>query len=179
MYMDEGLDTGDILLQSRIEISPNETGGSLHDRLGDLAPVSLSEAVRLLHDGTAPRIPQNSTDATYAPKLTRDDGKIDWTESAQSIERKIRAFDPWPGAFTNIAEKSGKRAKLKIFRAAIIDANGKPGEIIRLDDLGLIIATSDRALLLEEVQMEGKRRMSGIEFARGQRWMGRSAGDVK
>ena len=169
IYMDEGLDTGDILLQSRFAISPNETGRSLHDRLADLAPVSLAEALRLLRDGTAPRIPQNSTDATYAPKLTRDDGKIDWTESAQSIERKIRAFDPWPGAFTTIAEKSGKLAKLKIFRAAIIDANGKPGEIIRIDERGLVMATSDRALLLEEVQMEGKRRMPGSEFARGHR----------
>ena len=179
IYMNEGLDTGDILLQSRIEISPNETGGSLHDRLAALAPNAARESLGFLKAGAAPRMPQDSVIATYAPKLTRDDGRIDWSEPAELIERKIRAFNPWPGAFMLIPNKEGNSSKLKIFRAGIVNTSGKPGEIVRLDDLGLIIATSDRALLLEEVQMEGKRRMSGIEFARGQRWMGRSAGDVK
>jgi methionyl-tRNA formyltransferase len=179
IYMDEALDTGDILLQSRIEILPNETGGSLHDRLAELAPSAMTEALKLLGAATAPRIPQDSAKATYAPKLKREDGKIDWSEPAELIERKIRAFNPWPGGFMLITEKSGKRAKLKIFRATIADAKGKPGEIIEAGERGLVIATSDRALLLEEVQIEGKRRMSAGEFMRGQRWIGRSADDVK
>ncbi len=80
MYMDEGLDTGDILLQSKIASSPNETGGSLHDRLGEIAPAALAEALALLEAGNAPRIPQPSAEATYAPKLEREHGRIDWTE---------------------------------------------------------------------------------------------------
>src|SRR6266542_1696314 len=92
MYMDEGLDTGDILLQRTIDILPGDTGGSLHDRLARVAPEALLEALQMLAKGNAPRIPQDNTLATYAPKLTRDDGKIDWSEPAEIIERKIRAF---------------------------------------------------------------------------------------
>ena len=102
MYMDEGLDTGDILLQRNIEILPNDTGGSLHDRLAQIAPETLLESLRLLAAGNAPRIPQDNARATYAPKLKREDGQIDWSESAEAIERKIRAFNPWPGAFMKV-----------------------------------------------------------------------------
>jgi methionyl-tRNA formyltransferase len=179
IYMDEGLDTGDILLQRKLEISPNETGASLHDRLAGIAPAAMEEALKLLNNGIAPRIPQDPALATYAPKLARKDGKIDWSEPAEVIERKIRAFNPWPGAFMLITEKSGQRAKLKIFQATIIDAKGKPGEIVCANDSGLAVGTNDRAVLLQEVQPEGRRRMSGAEFARGQRWIDRSADDAK
>ena len=99
MYMDEGLDTGDILLQRSLEILPNETGGSLHDRLAQVAPEALLESLQLVAAANAPRIPQDNAFATYAPKLKREHGQIDWSESAEAIERKIRAFNPWPGAF--------------------------------------------------------------------------------
>ncbi len=104
MYMDEGLDTGDILLQRPIDILPDDTGGSLHDRLAQIAPDALFESLRLLATGNAPRIPQDNAHATYAPKLKREQGKIDWFEPAEVIERKIRAFNPWPGAFMQISE---------------------------------------------------------------------------
>src|SRR5438093_2936389 len=94
MYMAEGLDTGDMLLQRKIDISPTDTGGSLHDRLAQIAPAALIDSLGLLASGTAPRIPQDNDLATYAPKLTRDDGKIDWSEPAEAIARKIRAFKP-------------------------------------------------------------------------------------
>lgn len=116
MYMDEGLDTGDILLQSRLEVARNETGGSLHDRLAQIAPAALDEALTHLQKGNAPRISQESSVATYAPKLEREDGRIDWTESAALIERKIRAFNPWPGAFALLRDATGRDRKLKIFR---------------------------------------------------------------
>src|SRR5438876_5135201 len=106
MYMDEGLDTGDILLQRKIDILPTETGGSLHDRLGQIAPDALLESLQLLAKEIAPRIPQNNALATYAPKLNRNDGKIDWSQPADILERKIRAFNPWPGAFTTVTAKS-------------------------------------------------------------------------
>src|SRR5438105_12299619 len=156
MYMDEGLDTGDVLLQKRFEIAPDETGGSIHDRLAQIAPAAWSDAVGRLEDGSAPRTPQDSSTASYAPKLEREHGRIDWNESATVIERKIRAFDPWPGAFTILRDDEGRERKLKIFRAHV--AGDSPG--------GLLLAKGG-AISLDEVQLEGKRRMSGVEFLRG------------
>jgi len=167
MYMDEALDTGDILLQRKIAILPTETGGSLHDRLAQIAPDALLESLQLLAKEIAPRAPQNNALATYAPKLKRNDGKIDWSQPADILERKIRAFNPWPGAFTTIAAKSGKPRNLKIFSASIVDLVGEPGEILQTEERGLVIAASERALLLEEVQPEGKRRMTSAEFLHG------------
>ena len=168
MYMDEGLDTGDILLQRKIGILPTDTGGSLHDRLAQIAPEALLESLRLLALGKVPRVPQDNALATYAPKLSRENGRIDWTERARVIERKIRAFNPWPGAFTSVAAKSGKPRNLKIFSASIVDLSGTPGEILR-SEKELIIAAGERALALSDVQLEGKQRMGGGEFARGHR----------
>jgi len=167
MYMDEALDTGDILLQRKIAILPTETGGSLHDRLAQIAPDALLESLQLLAKEIAPRVPQNNALATYAPKLKRNDGKIDWSQPADILERKIRAFNPWPGAFTTIAAKSGKPRNLKIFSASIVNLVGEPGEILQTEERGLVIAASERALLLEEVQPEGKRRMTSAEFLHG------------
>ena len=161
MYMDEGLDTGDILLQCKIDILPNDMGGSLHDRLAQMAPQPLLESLELLAAGNAPRSPQDNTRATYAPKLKREHGQIDWSESAEAIERKIRAFDPWPGAFMKVGGQN-----LKIFSASVVGLNGKPGEILR-SEKGLVIAGDKNALSLDEVQLEGKRRMSAAEFLRG------------
>ncbi len=171
MYMDEGLDTGDILLQSRIPILPNETGGSLHDRLGEIAPAALREALTQLAAGNAPRIPQDSSHATYAPKLEREHGRIDWSESAELIERKIRAFDPWPGSYTNVRDADGKERKLKIFRAAIVPRSDLSAGQIETNDLEIFIGTREGALRLEEVQLEGKKRMSAADFARGHPWI--------
>ena len=161
MYMDEGLDTGDILLQRSVEILPNDTGGSLHDRLAQIAPEALLESLRLLAAGNAPRIPQDNARASYAPKLKREHGQIDWSESAEAIERKIRACNPWPGAFMKVDSQN-----LKVFFALVVDLNGQPGEILR-SDKDLIVAAGKGALSLAEVQLEGKRRMSAAEFLRG------------
>jgi len=167
MYMDEGLDTGDILLQSRLEITADETGGSLHDRLGQIAPPALDDALTRLHEGNAPRVPQDSSIATYAPKLEREDGRLDWSEPAALIERKIRAFDPWPGAFALLRDAAGRERKLKIFGASVeAAAQSAAGEVIRSDD-SIVIAAKGGALSLGEVQLEGKRRMKAAEFLRG------------
>jgi len=163
MYMDEGLDTGDILLQRSVEILANDTGGSLHDRLAQIAPEALLESLRLLSTGNAPRIAQDNARTTYAPKLKREHGLIDWSESAEAIDRKIRAYNPWPGAFMKV-----DRQNLKIFSASVVDLNGQPGEVLRSDE-DLIVATGKGALSLGEVQLEGKRRMTAAEFLRGHR----------
>ncbi len=168
MYMDAGLDTGDILLQARLAISPNETGGSLHDRLAQIAPDALLDALAQLAVGQAARLPQNSARATYAAKLTRDVGKIDWSESAEVIERKIRAYDPWPGAFTSLVDASGNPRHLKIFRASVVTQSaGRPGSVSTPNGVEFVVATGRGALRLEEVQLEGKRRLQASEFLRG------------
>lgn len=166
MYMDEGLDTGDVLLQKSIEIAPDETGGSLHDRLAEIAPAALSDALAQLSSGTAPRTPQDSSIATYAPKLEREHGRIDWNESAVAIERKVRAFNPWPGAFTNITDRSGKGRKLKIFSASVVPLVERPGNVYLVND-EVEVTTGKDGICLGEVQLEGKRRMSAKEFIRG------------
>jgi methionyl-tRNA formyltransferase len=167
MYMDEGLDTGDLLLERKISLQPGETGGSLHERIGDLAPGALFEALDLLKKGEAPRIPQNNALATYAPKLNRESGRIDWNENAEAIERKIRAFNPWPGAFTAMKDRTGRTRNLKIHSAVIVDLSALPSHMIYADERGMVVGTGHAALSLQEVQLEGKRRMSVVELVRG------------
>ena len=161
MYMDEGLDTGDVLLRRTIDILPADTGGSLHDRLAQIAPEALLESLQMLERNSAQRIPQDNAHTTSAPKLKREHGRIDWSEPAEVIERKIRAFNPWPGAFMQINNRN-----LKIFSASVVDLSGRPGEILR-SEKELIVAAGKSALSLGEVQLEGKRRMSAAEFLRG------------
>lgn len=155
MYVDEGLDTGDILLQRKVQISLDETGGSLHDKFAEIAPLALNGALELLVKSEAPRIRQENALATYAPKLSREDGRIDWNEPAEVIERKIRAFNPWPGAFT---ELNGRI--LKILRAKIVPK----------ESTGFVFQTATEAIAPTEVQLEGSRRMSAEEFLRGHRF---------
>jgi methionyl-tRNA formyltransferase len=149
------------LLQRAIDILPTDTGGSLHDRLAQIAPEALLEALQMLARGSPPRIPQDNAHATSAPKLKREHGRIDWSEPAEVIERKIRAFNPWPGAFMHINNRN-----LKIFSASVVDLSGRPGEILR-SEKELIVAGGKGALSLGEVQLEGKRRMTATEFLRG------------
>jgi methionyl-tRNA formyltransferase len=163
MYMDQGLDTGDVLLRRTINILPDDTGGSLHNRLANLAPEALLESLQMLVKGSAPRIQQDNTLASAAPKLSREHGRIDWSEPAEVIDRKIRAFDPWPGAFMKFDERN-----LKVFSAVVVNLRGKPGETLRTEK-ELVVAACDVALSLREVQMEGKRRMTAAEFLRGRR----------
>ena len=167
MYVDEGLDTGDILLQHKIDILPTDTGGSLHDRLGQIAPEVLLEGLKLLVQGNAPRVPQDNALATYAPKLSRENGRIDWTEPAKMVERKIRAYNPWPGAFAILTDRPGHELKLKVLSAQIVDGKGRPGEALCADNRGLIVATGEKALSLQNVQLEGKSRMGAHDFVRG------------
>jgi methionyl-tRNA formyltransferase len=170
MYMDEGLDTGDLLLESRISIAPDETGGSLHDRLAEIAPRVLERGLKVLASGAAPRIAQNNADASYAPKLEREHGVIDCSQRAEVIERKIRAFDPWPGAYTIVRDSTGKERKLKIFRATAEASLGAPGTL-QMRGGQLLLDASDGALLLREVQLEGKKRMRASDLLRGNDWL--------
>lgn len=169
MFMAEGLDTGDILLQRSFDLASDETGGTLHDRLAQCAPGALAEALDLLAAGEAPRVPQDETLATYAGKLTREDGIIDWTQPAETIERLLRAYDPWPGTLTFLGGE-GTYRRLKIFPPAkVIEgrAFGPPGAIHPAEDGSWIVATGVEALRISEIQLEGKRRMTVAEFSQG------------
>ncbi len=169
MHMAEGLDTGDILLAREIPIRRRETGGSLHDRLAALAPGALKETLALLAAGGARRTVQDDSLATYARKLTREHGRIHWTADHGVVERKIRALDPWPGAFTLLPPVQGHPPrKLKIHTAIPHRrASGAPGSVLRTDSRGLLVACGSGAVLLREVQLEGRSRMHTREFLMG------------
>jgi methionyl-tRNA formyltransferase len=168
MYMAEGLDTGDILLTRALLIRRRETGGSLHDRLAELAPAALADALRLLLEGKAPRMPQDSSRSSYAGKLDRDTGRINWNESSTQLDRLVRAFNPWPSAYTTLMASDGRSRRLKIFRALPVRRfTGSPGQVVALLSRGPVVGTGAGGLLLLEVQLEGKRRLPADEFLRG------------
>lgn len=163
MFMDEGLDTGDILLTRRLAIASDETGGSLHDRLALAAPAAMEEALDLISAGNPPRQPQDNALATHVGKLTREHGAIDWQQSAAAIERTIRAYNPWPGTFTRLPEGT----PLKVHAARI--ASGKtaaPGTVVVASG-HFIVACGEGLLELTEVQAEGRKRMAAADFLRG------------
>lgn len=166
MWMDAGLDTGDILLQREMEIAPDETAGSLHDRLAGLAPAVLEEALRLIREGSAPRIKQDEKLATYAPKLDRAAGCIDWSQSAEEIARRVRGLHPWPGSRADLVLEDGKVVSAKILRVAAEPGSAPPGEIAR----GFCIGCQGGGLLrILEIQIPGGKAMSAEDFLRGYR----------
>ncbi|HEX8372575.1 MAG TPA: methionyl-tRNA formyltransferase [Chthoniobacterales bacterium] len=163
MHMDVGLDTGDIVISHETPISPTDTAGILHDRLADLAPEVLAEGLPLFAENRAPRTPQDPALVTASGKLDRDSGRLDWNHPANFLERHIRAMHPWPGAFTILP--SGK--KLKIHSASILPQTGSPGHILPTESQRLVVATGENALVLEDVQLEGRGRMKAADFLRG------------
>jgi methionyl-tRNA formyltransferase len=162
MQIDEGLDTGDIRMQKRIAIAPDETGETLLAKLGTLGAATLREALELLEQGKLPRIPQENAKATLAPLLTRDDGRVDWTRSAFELDARRRGFTPWPGAWTTLNGQT-----LKIHAATPLPGvRGEPGTLVRESIVG---AGDETGWRLEEVQPEGKKRMPAAAWLLGAR----------
>jgi len=157
MFMDEGLDTGDILLMKRLPITDDDTGGSLHDKLALQAPAALEEALDLLATGHPPREKQDDAKATHVRKLTRQDGRIDWNRSAIELDRLIRAFTPWPGTSCLLNAQFVPKA----------DACPSPGAIVSADANGIVVSCGSGLLNLLEVQIEGGKRLSAADFLRG------------
>ena len=164
MLMDEGMDTGDILLSSEIEISPDDTSDILHDRLADLGANLLIETLNAFDTGDIHPISQDHIQATYAPMLKKDDGRMNWKTPAQSLETFIRGMTPWPGAFTFHGEK-----RLKIFKAKAISANANdsPGTVMKGFPDELWIATGNGVLSVLEIQSESGKRLPIKDFLRG------------
>lgn len=168
MHVVRQLDAGDVILTKSIPLAADETGGTLHDRLALLAADVLAETLTLLAGGTAPRIPQDPELVSYIPKLDRDHGRIDWTQPAAAIERRIRAYEPWPGTYTTAIE-GGKEKRLKILPpATIADLTLAPGEISTQGGK-LIVGCGHQALELTTVQPDGGKRMPAADYLRGRK----------
>lgn len=167
MYIGEGLDDGDILKSEKLEISKDETAGSLHDRLATLGPALIMDSLDLLSKGHAPRDQQDHDKATHVCKLSRDNGKIDWNETAECIQRKVRAFDPWPGTFTYFPDGQ----MVKIFPPIDIDNNCdlKPGTIISIEPDFILVSCGERAVKLSLIQPAGRKKMDLSSYIAGKK----------
>lgn len=165
MYMDAGMDTGDMLLKRELPIDPLDTGGRYHDKLALAGAACLIDTLALLKEGGVVRRPQDHAAATLAPKLTKEDGRMDWTRPAQLLHNRVRGFNPWPGAFCELAALPGLR--LKVLASRVEPGEGTPGSIRETSGEGLLIQTSEHSLRLLQVQPEGRKPMSGAEFVRG------------
>ncbi len=168
MRMDEGLDTGDMVAKKEVVIGSEETGGSLFEKLAGVGAELLVKTLPAVERGEAVYTPQPRESTTaYASMMTKEAGRIDWNLDAGRIERIVRAMNPWPSAWTTLDGKT-----LKIWRAHVEKANlkaeeGTVGRIVRQDAKGLYIQTGSGILVPEEMQMEGRRRMTAAEFLRG------------
>jgi len=163
MLMDEGMDTGPVLKTAAIPVQPDDTTESLTGRLAGVGAALLVETLAKWAEGAVTPLPQDNSQATYAPPLIKKDGRIDWLRPAAEIERQVRAMIPWPGAFTNVAGKG-----LKIFRAEVARAPipGAPGMGIVTDEMWTV-TTGAGVLSLLEVQLEGKKRQDIQSFLKG------------
>lgn len=171
MRMDEGLDTGDIISVKEVPLSDDETGGSLFDRLMEEGSRLLCETIPHIEDGTAVYTAQPEESTTpYAAMITKESGHMDWTKSAVELERMVRAYDPWPGAWT---VSDGKR--IRIWKTTVAENPSrsaddmKPGQIVSLSDSGIEVYCGDGVLIITELQAEGKKRMKAADYLRGLR----------
>lgn len=164
MKMDEGMDTGDILSQSQVPIEKGESAETLEKKLSLVGAKLLMETIEKIKKGEISPIPQDHTQATYAPTLKKEDGKIDWRQEAEYIDRQVRAFNPWPGAFTYWNHRL-----LKIFHGEVrrYPHTGEAGRIIWISSDFIEVATGKDSFIIKEVQLEGKRRMGVREFLLG------------
>ncbi len=162
MQMDAGLDTGDMLLKKATPIGPDETAQALNDRLSVIGAEALAETLDLLvRDKLTPE-EQNDLLSSYAPMLKKEDGLIDWDMEPQTIRNLVRGLTPWPGAYSFMGGKT-----LKIFRCRVAGGAGTPGTVLQADRSGLVIACRNGGLLVDELQLEGKKRLSAKDFLAG------------
>ncbi|RMD71510.1 MAG: methionyl-tRNA formyltransferase [Gammaproteobacteria bacterium] len=162
MQMDEGLDTGPILLQASLPILPEDTAGTLHEKLARLGAQTLVKALEPIAERALPPIPQDERLATYAPRIEKKEALLDWKEEAVKLERKVRAFNPWPVAFTYLDGTT-----LRIFRARATDEHpDEPGSVIHIDREGIGVSAGKGVLRLLEVQRPGGRPLPAGEFVK-------------
>lgn len=164
MKMDVGLDTGDMIMKTKVELAKDETGGSLFEKLSIEGAKLCIKTMKALEEGNAQYEKQDDSKATYAKQLNKALGKIDWSMKAVEIERLIRGLNPWPSAYTSMGEKT-----LKIWKAEVIDkeAGQEYGEIVNVTKDSIEIKTGEKLLAIKELQLEGKKKMTTDAFLRG------------
>ena len=166
MQMAEGLDTGDMLLKEAVEIG-GMNYSQLHDRLAEMGSKLLLEALDLIEEGTARAEKQDDSLSTYAHMISKQDGKVSFEKSPEEIERLIRGFDPWPGAFCDCGE-----IVMKLWKAQPLDEDTRgiqPGTVISADEKGMKVACGGRALMVTEIQVPGKKRVNVGDYLKGNR----------
>ncbi|MFO7815479.1 MAG: methionyl-tRNA formyltransferase [Halanaerobiales bacterium] len=165
MFMEEGLDTGDIIYQKEIAIKNSYNAGDLHDKLAQSGAELLTKTVLDLKDNDLPTVPQDETKSSYTSQLSKEDGLIDWGKSSRYIYYLVKAMNPWPGSFTYL---NGEL--LKIFEVEVLNHNTelKPGSVVNADpDFGLLVQTGDGVIKINRLQLAGKKEMSSSDFLRG------------
>jgi methionyl-tRNA formyltransferase len=164
MLLDEGMDTGDIILQEKILIGSEENASMLHDRLAVFGAELLGKAIDMLESGGWDPVPQDNQKATYAHLLKKEDGQINWKIPAETIFNQIRGMTPWPGCFSRLNKKI-----LKIHKAKILDTKKEAvaGQVLSVSGDGIEVSTGMGTMLLIEIQLEGKKRMAAADFIKG------------
>jgi methionyl-tRNA formyltransferase len=171
MQMDEGLDTGAVISCARTPIGPDDTSASLHQRLSELGGALLVQDLPRYVAGQLQAAPQPADGVTLAKMIDKEEGLLDFRRPAAELERRLRAFTPWPGAFTHLAEPGGGRTLLKVHRAQVVPGapGASPGTLVEASPAGIVIACAQGALSLVEVQAEGKKRVTAAEFVSGRK----------
>jgi methionyl-tRNA formyltransferase len=162
MQMDAGLDTGDMLVKRSIPISPDEDAQSLHDRLSLLGAETIDETIDRLLAGTLTREKQDDSLSCYAPMLKKEDGLVDWALDAGRIKNLVRGLTPWPGAYTFLDGKT-----LKLFSVSVSSEPGEPGMVLKTGKDGILVSCGSGSLLVGELQLEGRTRLSAGDFLSG------------
>ncbi len=170
MKMDAGMDTGPVLDRAELAIGPQDTSATLHDALAKLGGELLVRSLPRYLAGELQAVPQPAEGAVPAPMIKKEDGELDFTRAAAVLERRLRAFTPWPGAFTTL-----DGALLKVHAAQVGSGKGRPGEVLRAGPLGLEVACGEGSLVLTRLQLEGKRAMDAKDFLAGRKLMVGSA----
>ena len=162
MFMDEGLDTGDMLIRETLPITQAMTAAELHDAMMKLGADVLEKTLFSLSEGTLKRTPQDDALSTYAPLLDKKVGRIDWKKSAQEIHDLVRGLNSWPGAYTMLEGQ-----KFKIWRTRLAEGTAEPGEIVSVTKQGLLVGTGEGMLEILEVQAPSKKKMAAGDYVRG------------
>ncbi|CCO07185.1 methionyl-tRNA formyltransferase [Desulforamulus hydrothermalis] len=165
MFMDQGMDTGDMILKQKVIIGPDDTVGMLHDQLALVGAELLVKTIDLLEQGLAPRTPQDHSQATYAPMLQKEHELIHWDRPARDIHNQVRGMNPWPGTYTTWEDKI-----LKIWRTREISSEtvaAQPGTVLEAGSSGILVQTGRGHLLISELQLQGSKKMAAEDFLRG------------
>lgn len=166
MKMDVGLDTGGILAQATTPISPEDNAETLHDRLAQMGAELLVRTIPDYVDGKLAARPQSAEGVSYAPKIKKQDGRIDWNQPALTLWNRVRGLMPWPGAFSYLPGQPQPHL-LKIWQAEVVERSGPPGEVLQADKAGIVVGCGSKALRILILQREGGRRLPAQDFLAG------------